>query len=101
MPGAAAPCLQATFLPVVTLFEGAGMMLQALHSLRRALESRRGLSSSGAPLPLPPPLQRALQRGESVAAALLKLCQVGWLEMGLGLWRGAGWWAAGCVLALQ
>lgn len=66
------PSWQAAFLPVVQLFEGTGMMLQALHGLRSALLAGRG----GGDAALPPPVQRALLRAEAVAGALQTLMQV-------------------------
>ncbi|KAL4436867.1 hypothetical protein ABPG75_004006 [Micractinium tetrahymenae] len=62
---------QATFAPVVALFEGVGMLLQALHGLRCAMTAARGSQA-----PLPPPLQRASMAGEEVAGALQQLSQV-------------------------
>jgi len=66
---------QATFLPVVQLFEGAGMVLEALQGLRCSLTAARCSAGGQAP-PLPPPLQRAMLRGEAVAGALQLLSQV-------------------------
>ncbi|KAL4430604.1 hypothetical protein ABPG77_005844 [Micractinium sp. CCAP 211/92] len=62
---------QATFAPVVTLFEGVGMLLQALQGLRCTVTSARGRQA-----PLPAPLQRAVMAGEEVAGALQHLSQV-------------------------
>ncbi|KAI3425826.1 hypothetical protein D9Q98_007801 [Chlorella vulgaris] len=73
---------QATFLPVVQLLEGAGLMLAALHTLHctvttqgRWRDSRGSCGSGPAELLLPPPLQRAVTQGELVAAALRQLCK--------------------------
>lgn len=62
---------QATFAPVVTLFEGVGMMLQALHGLHCAVTAARGSQA-----PLPPPLQRAVMAGDEAAGSLQRLLQV-------------------------
>lgn len=69
---------QATFLPAVQLFEGAGMLLEALHTLRGALLAERSPARHGGRegALLPPPIQRAVMRGEAVAQALQHLCQV-------------------------
>ncbi|KAL4858267.1 DNA mismatch repair protein Msh6 [Chlorella vulgaris] len=73
---------QGTFLPVVQLLEGAGLMLAGLHTLHctvtaqgRRRDSRGSCGSGPAELLLPPPLQRAVTQGEVVAAALRQLCK--------------------------
>ena len=74
--------LQAAFLPVVQLFEGAGMLLEAVHGLRCTLLAGHGSIAGGAgdaaaaAALLPPPVQRAVMRGEGVAAALQRLSPV-------------------------
>lgn len=62
--------LQAAFLPVVHVFEGCCDVLQALHALHSVSLAARGSEAA-----LPPPLRRAVARGEAVAGALQQLMQ--------------------------
>lgn len=70
---------------MVQLLEGCGMLMQAFHGLQQSLAAERG--SVGGALLLPPPLQRAVMRGEEVAGTLATLSQV-LLEGGAS--RGGG-----------
>lgn len=65
-------------MPALLLYSPplAGMMIEALHGLHTALLAGRGASGPGGAAVLPPPVQRAVQRGEAVAEALQLLAQV-------------------------
>ena len=62
--------MQATFLPVMQLLQGAQQLLEAVQQLCQRLQA-----TVGAAAPLPPPLQRAALRGEAVADTLQLMCQ--------------------------
>ena len=69
--GSTAAITPARFLPAVRVFEGLGIMLEAVYTLKHAVDSHR----IGGAMALPP-LARALTHGAEVAEALSSLQQL-------------------------